>query len=99
MEVSGYVFNINDVVVKLFMLVIYGIIAFIFMKARKNFSGGKIAQVSTLIVIMILLFAVSDLVYFLIPFIGQAFTVALSTIFRLIGLCVLAFGGVRLVTI
>lgn len=99
MEFGQYVFNLNDIVVKFFMLVIYGIIAFIFFKAHKNFKGGKIAQVSTLIIVMISLFAVSELVFFLNPFIGPAFTAALSTVFRLVGLCVLAFGGVRLVMI
>ena len=88
----------KELVVNLFMVIIYIIILYIFDKAKQRFSGGTIEKVINLIIVSVLLMLCSDYVPLLDAFIPTDFVYIIKVVFRLAALAVLAFGGLRLLT-
>ncbi len=88
----------KELVVNLFMVIIYIIILYIFDKAKQRFSGGMIERVINLIIVSVLLMLCSDYVPLLDAVISADFVYLIKIVFRLAALAVLAFGGLRLLT-
>lgn len=89
----------KELIVNLFLIIFYIIILYIFDKAKRRFSGGMIEKVINLIIISVLLMLVSDYVTLLEAFIPPDFVFIIRVLFRLAALAVLAFGGLRLLTV
>jgi hypothetical protein len=103
----------KELIVNLFLIIFYIIILYIFDKAKRRFSGGMIEKVINLIIISVLLMLVSDYVIIisvllmlvsdyvslLEAFIPPDFVFIIRVLFRLAALAVLAFGGLRLLTV
>ena len=86
----------KELVVNLFMLVIYIIILYIFNKAKNRYSGGMIEKVINLIIFSVFLMLCADYVPLLASVIPADFVYIIKVIFRMAALAVLAFGGLRL---
>ncbi len=86
----------KELVVNLFMLVIYIIILYIFNKAKNRYSGGMIEKVINLIIFSVFLMLCADYVPLLSMVIPADFVYIIRVIFRMAALAVLAFGGLRL---
>ena len=89
----------KELIVNLFLIIFYIIILYIFDKAKRRFSGGMIEKVINLIIVSVLLMLVSDYVTLLEAFIPPDFVFIIRVLFRLAALAVLAFGGLRLLTV
>ena len=89
----------KELIVNLFLIIFYIIILYIFDKAKRRFSGGMIEKVINLIIVSVLLMLVSDYVSLLEAFIPPDFVFIIRVLFRLAALAVLAFGGLRLLTV
>jgi hypothetical protein len=85
-----------EIMVRLFILMIYIIIVYIFDRARRKFKGGTIEMVINLIIANALLMIASDYVHFL-TFLPPEINYILQAILRLAALCAIAFGGLRLI--
>lgn len=85
-----------DTMVRLFMLMIYIIIVYIFDRARRKFKGGTIEMVINLIIANALLLIAADYIQFL-AFLPPEIIYILQAIFRLAAMCAIAFGGIRLI--
>lgn len=81
------------------MVVFYIIILYIFDKAKQKFAGGVIERVVNLIIISVLLLLCSDYVPLLNAIIPPDIVYIIKIVFRMAALAVLAFGGLRLLTI
>jgi tRNA A-37 threonylcarbamoyl transferase component Bud32 len=81
-----------------FILVLYIITLVIYNRAKKEYVGGKIGAAINLIMIFVAFLFLSDYVdYFvssLLP-LGEQARFSVKILFRLIAICVLAFGGLR----
>ena len=88
----------KELIVNLFMVIIYIIILYIFDRAKRRYAGGMIENVINLIIVSVLLLLCSDYVPLLEGFISMDFVYIIKVIFRLAALAVLAFGGLRLLT-
>jgi tRNA A-37 threonylcarbamoyl transferase component Bud32 len=81
-----------------FILVLYVITLVIYNRAKKEYVGGKIGAAINLIMIFVAFLFLSDYVdYFvssLLP-LGDQARFSVKILFRLIAICVLAFGGLR----
>jgi hypothetical protein len=89
----------KELVVNLFMIVIYIIILDIFDKARKKFAGGMLGRVITLIIVSTTLMLISDYAPLLNQVIPLDIVYIITVLFRVAALAVLAFGGLRLISI
>ena len=85
-----------DTMVRLFMLMIYIIIVYIFDRARRKFKGGTIEMVIKLVIANALLLIASDYVDFL-TFLAPEIKYILQAVLRLAAMCAIAFGGLRLI--
>ena len=85
-----------EIMVRLFMLMIYIIIVYIFDRARRKFKGGTIELVIKLIIANALLLIASDYVGFL-TFLAPEIQYILQAVLRLAAMCAIAFGGLRLI--
>ena len=81
-----------------FILVLYVITLVIYNRAKKEYIGGKIGAAINLIMVFVAFLFLSDYVdYFvssLLP-LGDEAKFSVKILFRLIAICVLAFGGLR----
>lgn len=81
-----------------FILVLYVITLVIYNRAKKEYVGGKIGAAINLIMVFVAFLFLSDYVdYFvssLLP-LGDEAKFSVKILFRLIAICVLAFGGLR----
>ena len=81
-----------------FILVLYVITLVIYNRAKKEYVGGKIGAAINLIMVFVAFLFLSDYVdYFvssLLP-LGDEARFSVKILFRLIAICVLAFGGLR----
>jgi tRNA A-37 threonylcarbamoyl transferase component Bud32 len=81
-----------------FILVLYVITLVIYNRAKKEYVGGKIGAAINLIMVFVAFLFLSDYVdYFvssLLP-LGDQARFSVKILFRLIAICVLAFGGLR----
>ena len=81
-----------------FILVLYVITLVIYNRAKKEYVGGKIGAAINLIMVFVAFLFLSDYVdYFvssLLP-LGEQARFSVKILFRLIAICVLAFGGLR----
>ncbi len=81
-----------------FILVLYVITLVIYNRAKKEYVGGKIGAAINLIMVFVAFLFLSDYVdYFvssLLP-LGEQAKFSVKILFRLIAICVLAFGGLR----
>jgi tRNA A-37 threonylcarbamoyl transferase component Bud32 len=81
-----------------FILVLYVITLVIYNRAKKEYVGGKIGAAINLIMVFVAFLFLSDYVdYFvssLLP-LGDQAKFSVKILFRLIAICVLAFGGLR----
>ena len=85
-----------EIMVRLFMLMIYIIIVYIFDRARRKFKGGTIEMVIKLIIANALLLIASDYTHFL-TFLPPEINYMLQAVLRLAAMCAIAFGGLRLI--
>ena len=85
-----------DTMVRLFMLMIYIIIVYIFDRARRKFQGGTIEMVIKLIIANTLLLIASDYTHFL-TFLDPEINYVIQSLLRLAAMCAIAFGGLRLI--
>jgi heme/copper-type cytochrome/quinol oxidase subunit 3 len=85
-----------ETMVRLFMLVIYIIIVYIFDRARRKFKGGTIEMVIKLIIINTLLLIASDYTHFL-TFLEPEINYMIQAVLRLAAMCAIAFGGLKLI--
>jgi len=81
-----------------FILVLYVLTLVIYNRAKKEYVGGKIGAAINLIMVFVAFLFLSDYVdYFvssLLP-LGEQARFSVKILFRLIAICVLAFGGLR----
>ena len=85
-----------DTMARLFMLMIYIIIVYIFDRARRKFKGGTIEMVIKLIIVNALLLIASDYTHFL-TFLAPEINYMIQAVLRLAAMCAIAFGGLRLI--
>ena len=85
-----------ETMVRLFMLMIYIIIVYIFDRARRKFKGGTIEMVIKLIIANALLLIASDYTHFL-TFLDPEVNYMIQAVLRLAAMCAIAFGGLRLI--
>lgn len=85
-----------EIMVRLFMLMIYIIIVYIFDRARRKFQGGTIELVIKLIIANALLLIASDYTHFL-TFLDPEINYVIQALLRLAAMCAIAFGGLRLI--
>ena len=81
-----------------FILVLYILTLVIYNRAKKEYVGGKIGAAINLIMIFVAFLFLSDYVdYFLSSLLplGDQARFSVKILFRLIAICVLAFGGLR----
>jgi tRNA A-37 threonylcarbamoyl transferase component Bud32 len=85
-------------VAQAFILVLYVITLIIYNRAKKEYVGGKIGAAISLIMVFVAFLFLSDYVdYFLSSLLplGEEAKFSLKILFRLLAICVLAFGGLR----
>ena len=85
-------------VAQAFILVLYVITLIIYNRAKKEYVGGKIGAAISLIMVFVAFLFLSDYVdYFLSSLLplGEEARFSLKILFRLLAICVLAFGGLR----
>ena len=85
-----------ETMVRLFMLMIYIIIVYIFDRARRKFKGGTIELVIKLVIANALLLIASDYTHFL-TFLDPEVNYMIQAVLRLAAMCAIAFGGLRLI--
>ena len=85
-----------EIMVRLFMLMIYIIIVYIFDRARRKFKGGTIELVIKLVIANALLLIASDYTHFL-TFLDPEVNYMIQAVLRLAAMCAIAFGGLRLI--
>jgi hypothetical protein len=85
-----------DTMVRLFMLMIYIIIVYIFDRARRKFKGGTIEMVIKLVIANALLLIAADYTPFL-TFLPPEINYIIQAVLRLAAMCAIAFGGLRLI--
>ena len=91
----------NPWIAQAFILVLYIITLIIYNRAKKEYVGGKIGAVIKLIMVFVAFLFLSDYVdYFLSSLLplGDEAKFGVKILFRLIAICVLAFGGLRFFT-
>jgi tRNA A-37 threonylcarbamoyl transferase component Bud32 len=88
----------NPWIAQAFILVLYVLTLVIYNRAKKEYVGGKIGAAINLIMVFVAFLFLSDYVdYFissLLP-LGEQARFGVKILFRLIAICVLAFGGLR----
>jgi tRNA A-37 threonylcarbamoyl transferase component Bud32 len=88
----------NPWIAQAFILVLYVLTLVIYSRAKKEYVGGKIGAAINLIMVFVAFLFLSDYVdYFissLLP-LGEQARFSVKILFRLIAICVLAFGGLR----
>jgi len=88
----------NPWIAQAFILVLYVLTLVIYNRAKKEYVGGKIGAAINLIMVFVAFLFLSDYVdYFissLLP-LGEQARFSVKILFRLIAICVLAFGGLR----
>jgi tRNA A-37 threonylcarbamoyl transferase component Bud32 len=85
-------------VAQAFILVLYVITLIVYNRAKKEYVGGKIGAAINLIMVFVAFLFLSDYVdYFLSSLLplGDQAKFSVKILFRLIAICVLAFGGLR----
>ena len=85
-------------VAQAFILVLYVITLIIYNRAKKEYVGGKIGAAINLIMVFVAFLFLSDYVdYFLTSLLplGDQAKFSVKILFRLLAICVLAFGGLR----
>jgi tRNA A-37 threonylcarbamoyl transferase component Bud32 len=85
-------------VAQAFILVLYVITLIIYNRAKKEYVGGKIGAAINLIMVFVAFLFLSDYVdYFLSSLLplGEQAKFSVKILFRLMAICVLAFGGLR----
>jgi len=85
-------------VAQAFILALYVITLVIYNRAKKEYVGGKIGAAINLIMVFVAFLFLSDYVdYFLSSLLplGEQAKFSLKILFRLLAICVLAFGGLR----
>lgn len=85
-------------VAQAFILVLYVITLIIYNRAKKEYVGGKIGAAINLIMVFVAFLFLSDYVdYFLSSLLplGEQAKFSVKILFRLLAICVLAFGGLR----
>ncbi|MBF0111869.1 MAG: hypothetical protein HQK74_03950 [Desulfamplus sp.] len=82
-------------IILIFTLIIYMIIIFVFNKARKKYSGGKVGEVINLILVTVALLFVADYAGILSAYVDKEMIDIIKALFRTAGLSFLAYGGVR----
>jgi tRNA A-37 threonylcarbamoyl transferase component Bud32 len=85
-------------VAQAFILVLYVITLMVYTRAKKEYVGGKIGAAINLIMVFVAFLFLSDYVdYFLSSLLplSQAAKFSVKILFRLMAICVLAFGGLR----
>jgi len=88
----------NPWIAQAFILVLYVLTLVIYNRAKKEYVGGKIGAAINLIMVFVAFLFLSDYVdYFissLLP-LGDQARFSVKILFRLVAICVLAFGGLR----
>ena len=88
----------NPWIAQAFILVLYILTLVIYSRAKKEYVGGKIGAAINLIMVFVAFLFLSDYVdYFissLLP-LGDQARFSVKILFRLVAICVLAFGGLR----
>ncbi|MCG6917107.1 MAG: serine/threonine protein kinase [Deltaproteobacteria bacterium] len=88
----------NPWIAQAFILVLYVLTLVIYSRAKKEYVGGKIGAAINLIMVFVAFLFLSDYVdYFissLLP-LGDQARFSVKILFRLVAICVLAFGGLR----
>lgn len=83
---------------QLLILIFYVIALFIYNRARKEYTGGKIGAAINLILIFMIILFLSDIVDYFFNFffpVSQDTILIIKILLRLIAICVLFFGGLR----
>ncbi len=83
----------TQMIISVFTLLIYLIIIFVFNKARKKYSGGRVGKVITLILVTVCLLFIADYVVILSSFIDRDILETIRALFRTAALSFLAYGG------
>jgi hypothetical protein len=76
----------------------YGIIILIYTRVNREFKGGRLAQLSKIIIFAIFFIALSDLAVLLKGVFSEEAVLSVKLLMRLSSLTVLAFGGMRLMS-
>jgi len=71
---------------------------FIYSRAKKEYTGGKVGHVINLITLTVIFLFLSDYAGFVLKYLKYESVFSLDTLLRLIALAILAFGGVRFIS-
>ena len=88
----------NPWIAQAFILVLYVLTLVIYSRAKKEYVGGKIGAAINLIMVFVAFLFLSDYVDYFVGSIlplGEQARFSVKILFRLIAICVLAFGGLR----
>lgn len=77
----------------------YGLIIIIYTRVNRDFKGGRLAQLSKIIIFAILFIALADLTVFLKGIFAQDAIMSVKLLMRLSSLSILAFGGIRMMSV
>ncbi len=85
-------------VANLFLIILYMLTLFIYSRAKREYTGGKIGHVINLITLTVIFLFLSDYAGFVLKYLKYESVFSFDTLLRLIALAILAFGGVRFIS-
>ena len=85
----------TQTIIRIFTLIIYLIIIFVFNKARIKYAGGKVGKVINLILITVCLLFLADYVIIFDNFLDADILETMKALFRTAALSFLAYGGAK----
>ena len=85
-----------EVIILAITLFIYVLIITAFNKARAKYAGGKVGDVSNLILITVILLFIADYTQLLRSYLPANVLYTIQTLFRTIALSFLAYGGTKI---
>jgi hypothetical protein len=88
----------SNSIAKLFLIILYMVTLFIYSRAKKEYSGGKVGHVINLITLTVIFLFLSDYAGFVLKYLKYESVFNLDMLLRLVALAILAFGGIRFIS-
>ncbi|MBC8357356.1 MAG: serine/threonine protein kinase, partial [Candidatus Aminicenantes bacterium] len=85
-------------VANLFLIILYMVTPFIYSRAKREYTGGKVGHVINLITFTVIFLFLSDYVGFVLKYLKYETVFSFNMLLRLIALAILAFGGARFIS-
>ncbi|MBL7175340.1 MAG: serine/threonine protein kinase [Desulfobacteraceae bacterium] len=85
-------------VANLFLIILYMVTLFIYSRAKREYTGGKVGHVINLITFTVIFLFLSDYVGFVLKYLKYETVFSFNMLLRLIALAILAFGGARFIS-